>query len=396
MNGRGLGRGRLEKLDGRWVGVWTGADGRRRRQSLSTDHGVAVRIFNDIMRRRDLEYRGLIVEEGQERLLSDVRDRYLADLTTYTKRSQVKRITCVTQKLIDAVGDVRVRDLRVDAVLLFRQKRTKQGAAPRTINLEVGGFKAMLNWAAKAGLIGRNPLANLTPLPAGRANEVRPRRALTADEMERFLRAAEEADCDAEAHLDARPGQQARYGGQDRVPQTPLWRALLYTGARWGELVATTWQDFDDAQRTLRLRPETTKSKRMRVIPLVDAVVADLRRLRDERAAAAGDPIFLGPAGKPLAGNETRTRWRFRQILKRAGIPGVDELGRHVVIHSTRHTFTSQLARAQVGLVQAQRLLGHSTPELTAQVYTHLGIEDLRGAVEKLEPAPRRRTKRGA
>jgi integrase len=66
------------------------------------------------------------------------------------------------------------------------------------------------------------------------------------------------------------------------------------------------------------------------------------------------------------------------------------------LIHSTRHTFASQLGRAGVGLVQAQRLLGHSTPELTAQVYTHLGIEDLRGAVEKLEPAAKRRAKRGA
>jgi hypothetical protein len=51
---------------------------------------------------------------------------------------------------------------------------------------------------------------------------------------------------------------------------------------------------------------------------------------------------------------------------------------------------------ASVGLVQAQRLLGHSPPELTAAVYTHLGIEDLRGAVEKIEPPTRRRTKRGA
>ena len=74
----------------------------------------------------------------------------------------------------------------------------------------------------------------------------------------------------------------------------------------------------------------------------------------------------------------------------------MDELGRYVVIHGLRHSFTTMLARNNVGLVQAQRLLGHSTPELTAQVYTHLGIDDLRGAVEKLEPAPRRRAKRGA
>jgi hypothetical protein len=43
------------------------------------------------------------------------------------------------------------------------------------------------------------------------------------------------------------------------------------------------------------------------------------------------------------------------------------------------------LARENVGLVQAQKLMGRSDPRLTAEVYTHLGVEDLRGAVERLQ-----------
>lgn len=46
------------------------------------------------------------------------------------------------------------------------------------------------------------------------------------------------------------------------------------------------------------------------------------------------------------------------------------------------HTFGSRLARRGVGLVEVQRLMGHSDPKLTAQVYTHLDVEDLRRAVE--------------
>lgn len=41
-----------------------------------------------------------------------------------------------------------------------------------------------------------------------------------------------------------------------------------------------------------------------------------------------------------------------------------------------------------VGLAQAQRLLGHSDPKLTASIYTHIEPEDLRDAVEGL-PAVR-------
>jgi integrase len=45
------------------------------------------------------------------------------------------------------------------------------------------------------------------------------------------------------------------------------------------------------------------------------------------------------------------------------------------------------LARANVGLLQAQQLMGHSDPRLTAETYTHLGVKDLREAVERLQGA---------
>ncbi len=42
------------------------------------------------------------------------------------------------------------------------------------------------------------------------------------------------------------------------------------------------------------------------------------------------------------------------------------------------------MARNGVPLVQAQRILGHSDPKLTAQAYTSLDAEDLREAVNAL------------
>ncbi|HYC78733.1 MAG TPA: tyrosine-type recombinase/integrase [Planctomycetota bacterium] len=59
-------------------------------------------------------------------------------------------------------------------------------------------------------------------------------------------------------------------------------------------------------------------------------------------------------------------------------------------IHSLRHTFASMLARANAGLTQAQALLGHSTPELTAAQYTHRDEADLRAAVQKIAVTPKR------
>src|SRR5262245_46302262 len=123
MIGCRLGGGRLLKKDGRYIGIWTDARGRRHRRLLSTDKRIAERALAAEIRTRDLEANGLLVEEGMERRLSEIRDRYLAELRSYAKPTHIRRIEHVTGKVIDAVGDIPVRDLRLDAVLAFRQRR---------------------------------------------------------------------------------------------------------------------------------------------------------------------------------------------------------------------------------------------------------------------------------
>lgn len=136
------------------------------------------------------------------------------------------------------------------------------------------------------------------------------------------------------------------------------------------------------------LRAETTKSKRRRVIPLRQKMIEVLQGVRElhEKMAdgevSPSDEIFLSPEGVAWC-KATRNVMRiFDRVLARAKIPRVDGEGRKLDIHALRHTFGSRLARHGVGLVQVQRLMGHSDPKLTAQVYTHLDVEDLRKAVE--------------
>ncbi len=86
----------------------------------------------------------------------------------------------------------------------------------------------------------------------------------------------------------------------------------------------------------------------------------------------------------------TNGRRLLRRVLDRAGIVRRDALGRVVDIHALRHTAATGMARRGVPLVVAQRVLGHASPEMTAKVYTHLGLEDLRGAVEGVNPTHQR------
>ncbi len=114
-------------------------------------------------------------------------------------------------------------------------------------------------------------------------------------------------------------------------------------------------------------------------------VLEQLRRVHRrilQRPLGDSDPVFRTPEAA-CWGRPTNNVMRiFNRLLARARIERVDGDGRKIDIHALRHTFGSRLARHGAGLVHVQRLMGHSDPKLTAQVYTHLDVEDLRKAME--------------
>ena len=114
-----------------------------------------------------------------------------------------------------------------------------------------------------------------------------------------------------------------------------------------------------------------TKTQRSRHIPLISVVRQVLNTV--ERVQG-NDNIFLNPKTAKPFGSFKKS---FHAALKRAGI--VD-----FRFHDLRHTFASQLVRNGVDLYTVQRLLGHTTPQMT-QRYAHLGEDQMREAIEKID-----------
>ena len=52
--------------------------------------------------------------------------------------------------------------------------------------------------------------------------------------------------------------------------------------------------------------------------------------------------------------------------------------------HMLRHTYATTLYRAMVDLRTAQKLMGHSSIQVTADIYTHLEQEDSLHVADKL------------
>ena len=394
---RALGPGRLVRQQrGKGGAVWTldyrDAESRRARVQLASDKRVAERMRAQIIHDRDLALAGLGNAQGQELPLAEIRDLYVADLAPHVVPRHHTGVQARLDRMLAAFGPIRVRDLKPITLMQYRNARLAEGRTQRTANVDVSTLKAMLNWAVSAGLIAENPIGALKNLVEKEGQRAHRRRAMTEAEIDAFLAAARADDEANERFLRKRRGNVYYLRKEQlRVPQAPLWRGLLETGARWSELTRATWADVDLDRRILSLRPEHTKSGKSRPVPIMQSLAADLRAVRVlqerlfTREISGRDLVFLSPEGKPWSRPTNNAMRVFDRTLEAAGIPRVDERGMKLDIHALRHTFATRLARNNVGLVQAQHLLGHSDPKLTAKIYSHLDPDDLRAAMDEME-----------
>ena len=162
---------------------------------------------------------------------------------------------------------------------------------------------------------------------------------------------------------------------------------------RLGELLELKWADLDFANRLIHVRRArvagkvtTTKNKQRRSVDMSLQLSTVLKRLRTERKRAAlkaGKPIaewvFLTPEGTVVDGDNLRNRIFYR-LLEKAEV-------RQVRLHDLRHT-TRLLIQQGESLAYVQKQLGHSSIQVTVDIYGHLIPGANRAAVDRLDAAP--------
>jgi integrase len=389
--GRALGNGLLKREQrgrdslAQYVLHYTDEHGSRRRVSLSTDKAVAQRRQIQIIRDRDLALdRPVEVQLATlDARLDDLLRAYLTDLATRTCERHALNVRVGLEALLAAIPAKTIGTLRPMMLIEYRAKRLAAGVSVRTANLDIDRLRACLTWCAKIDLIAANPIARIPRLKENESTARYRRRAFSESEITAFL--------DAVAEDDRQIASEGSLRGRPRVRQLPFWKALLEIGGRYSEMVRACWSDVDLDRRVLHLRAENTKAGRSREIPLLRGLVEELRRLREDNVHVLGRPlrpndrVFLTPRGHAWPTATTNLMRVLDRILEAAGIARIDEQGRKIDVHAMRHCFATRLARSGAPLVQAQQLLGHSDPKLTARVYSHLSLEDLRGAVERIE-----------
>ena len=387
MSKRRFGRGSMRRVtvtgQTAWEIDYRDASGKRCRYVAAATKPEAQAILAKKIRDRNLELNGMGAERGASMQLRDLGAQYIRDLATRARPHTVAFAKRIFERLGEALGNVTIRELTIQAVLEYRAKRVAAGAANNSANHEIGVLKAALAYAVELGQLGTHPLAGMRNLPRSREHQVRPARALSDWELSRLLKCAEELDAlDAERNV--------RLGWPWKpLPRTPFLYALVFTGARYGELRKATWGDVDLASGTLTLRSETTKNGEARALPIAPELLGVLERLpalyrEHGLRVTMASPVFLGTRGRQVNANTANFLLWLRRVYERAGIEVRDGLGRVVHIHALRHTFCTRLARSGVPVAIAQKLTGHRTASILLQVYTHIRDDETRKAIEGL------------
>lgn len=257
---------------------------------------------------------------------------------------------------------ITLEGITVDVVTGFLDiLQDERGNSVSTRNARLTAIRAVLAYLLPDHLEHGETIARVLAIPAKR----RPTRTID------YL-----SDNEVTALLDA-PDPGTFTGRRDR--------ALLFlaaqTGMRISELIELTTSDIHlgDAPAVTC----TGKGRRQRSTPLTPATVDVLANYLAERRPRAGQALFPGPGGQHLSRDALEHRLAIHLRTASRSCPSLS--GKHVTMHTLRHTAAMRLLHAGVDVAVIALWLGHQHTNST-DCYLHADMRIKQAAVDRTTP----------
>lgn len=357
-------RGKRQKV---WVARWwetvVGQDGKTERLRRSEVLGPVADMPTRREAQQVLSDRLRSINSGDYQpqltwtLKSFIQDRWWPEVQPTIKHSTKQHYDYVVNcHLIPALGDMQLRLITRDSVQGFLSGKLKTGLSWRTVKHVRTTLGTILKAAEDDDLIASNPVPK-TRFP--RRGPVPEKTPIDPGKIRDLLQALPE-------------------------PSHSIALLLGSTGMRIGELLALRWRDVDLQTGLIRVRqtvyegvfddPKTKRSRR--TVPVGKQGIEVLKQWKPSRL----DPdalVFSTGKGTPLSRRNLLNR-QFKPTCERLGLKGV-------TWHWLRHATATLSSSAGVPLGAVQELLGHSSSQITREVYLEAVPSDVKNAVQIVE-----------
>lgn len=371
LKGRELGRGLIQRKDGRYSARFRSRSGARIERYFSKPSEAKQWLLDA----RYADAHGNIaaptmtVDEWYGYWIENIKKKTVkkGSLDHYKTRYRVS--------IRDHIGDMvisNVRPMHCQQVLNVMDNEGYSGESMETTRYIM---KDMFDSAVDNDIIPVNPVKRTVRCVKKERKE---RRVLTVEEQALFLEYAE-----------------GTWGYAAFV-------LALETGMRAGELIGLRWKDIDLSDRLIHVRrtmaydrdlkkfvPGTPKSKTSnRDIPMTQVAYDTLMSLKERSGRKAIDTgyddlvLLNNKEGKPAS--NSAYDWLMTKIAKENGMERFS-------MHTLRHTFATRCIEAGVNPKALQRILGHSKFQMTMDLYVHVTEEQKVVEMKKFEEQARSR-----
>ena len=310
-------------------------------------------------------------------------DRYLKTKTGV--RQSTKQGYVTVQRLLakEAFGKKTIRSVKTsDAKLFLIKLQQEDGKSYSSIHTIRGVLRPAFQMAVDDDILVKNPFSFL--LAGVLVNGSVTRDAISKEQMSKFLRFIKGDKC---------------YHKYYEVIYI-----LFHTVMRISEFCGLTVKDIDFVGKNItvdkqlqrigmKLVIESTKTEAgKRVLPMTEDVEEMFRSIVEHRhkpvkeRAVDGYSGFLFTDRNDLPLVAMHWQHRINHMVKRYNDIYKEQLP-NITPHVCRHTYCSNMAKSGMNPKTLQYLMGHSDISVTMNTYTHLGLEDARDEVRKLEEA---------
>lgn len=158
---------------------------------------------------------------------------------------------------------------------------------------------------------------------------------------------------------------------------TAMISLLAFCGLRLGEFISLEVGNIDFEKRLLTVHGNTSKSKKTRYVPIHPTLLLHLRDYISERNRRGyKTPFLIVSYGSDNGLTRHGLKHWIKSMRRKSGV--------QFHLHQFRHAFACSLADKNVHAIKIQRLLGHSSLDMTMSYLRSLGAEDMHEEINKL------------